>query len=125
MANPGNLFVLLNQNLWAFCCIHDGKPWEFVCFIKPILGNRYGPGVSSNSGPRWLDPRSQVFLVFVHGLFFCCYAATQLARQVQQECTQVVCSNKKALQRLTESNSTHAMDLGFRDIQYADIQTKE
>jgi len=23
------------QNLWAFWCIHDGKPWEFVCFIKP------------------------------------------------------------------------------------------
>ena len=32
--------------------------------------------------------------------FFCCLAATQLARQVQQERTQVGCSNKVAQKRL-------------------------
>jgi len=43
---------------------------------------------------------------------FCCYAATQLALQVQQEWSQVVCSNKEARKCLTESNTTAAMDLG-------------
>ena len=32
-------------------------------------------------------------------LFFCCYAATQLALQLQQERTQVVCSNRVARKR--------------------------
>jgi len=32
--------------------------------------------------------------------FFWCYAATQLAHQLQQERTQVVCSNKEARKRL-------------------------
>jgi len=67
-----------------------------LCFIKPILGNGYGPGVSSRA---------------CH-FFCCCYAVTQLARQVQQERTQVVCSIKEAWKRLTESNGTPAMDLG-------------
>jgi len=42
--------------------------------------------------------------------------ATQLARQVQQECTQVVCSNKVSRSRLAESNGTPAMDLGQMNI---------
>ena len=42
--------------------------------------------------------------------------ATQLARQVQQERTQVVCSNKVARKRLTESNGTPAMDLGHMNV---------
>ena len=37
---------------------------------------------------------------------------TQLALQVQQERTQVVCSNKEAQKRMTKSNGTSAMDLG-------------
>jgi len=37
---------------------------------------------------------------------------TQLARQVQQERTQVVCSNKVGRNRLAESNGTPAMDPG-------------
>jgi len=37
-----------------------------------------------------------------------CYAATQLAIQLQQRCIQVVRSNKEALKRLTESNGTPA-----------------
>jgi len=45
--------------------------------------------------------------------FFWCYTATQVALQVQQERTQVVCSNKDALKRLTKSNSTPTMDLGL------------
>jgi len=54
--------------------------------------------------PRFLRERVTVFCCF--------YAATQLARQVQQECTQVVCNSKEAWKRLTESNGTPAMDLG-------------
>ena len=43
---------------------------------------------------------------------FGCFAATQLARQAQEERTQVVCSNKE----LTESNGTPAMDLGHKNV---------
>jgi len=58
-----------------------------------------------------------LFLVLIcyHNLgfwFLVCYAATQLATQLQQRCIQVVCSNKEARKRLTESNGTPAMDLG-------------
>jgi len=44
--------------------------------------------------------------------FLVCYADTQLATQLQQRCIQVVCSNKEARKRLTESNGTPAKDLG-------------
>jgi len=39
------------------------------------------------------------FCLFVFLFVFCCYAATQLALQVQQERTQVVCSNREAWKR--------------------------
>ena len=51
-----------------------------LCFIKPISGNRYGPGVPSRES-RWgliHDPRSCPS--FLGG-----FESTQLARQVQQE----------------------------------------
>jgi len=38
-------------------------------------------------------------------------AATQVARQVQQECTKVAWSNKVARKRLTESSGTPTVDL--------------
>jgi len=38
--------------------------------------------------------------------FFCCYAATQLALQVHQERSRVVCGNKEARKRLTDSKGT-------------------
>jgi len=38
-------------------------------------------------------------------LFFGCFAATQLARLVQQEGMQVVCSNNVAWKRLAERHS--------------------
>ena len=46
-------------------------------------------------------------------LFFGCYAAKEIALQVQQERTQAVCSNKEAWKHLTESNGTPTMDLGL------------
>jgi len=61
---------------------------RFYFLIKSILGNRYVP------------------------FFYGCYAATQLALQVQQKRTHVVCGNKEARKRLTDSNGTPAMDLG-------------
>ena len=48
--------------------------------------------------------------------FLVCYAATQLATQLRQRCIQVVRSNKEARKRLTESNSTPAMDFGCEKI---------
>jgi len=50
--------------------------------------------------------------------FLVCYAAIQLATQLQQRCIQVVRSNKEARKRLTrtESNGTPAMDLGHMNV---------
>jgi len=48
--------------------------------------------------------------------FWVCDATTQLATQLQQRRIQVVRSNKVARKRLTESNSTPAMDFGFEEI---------
>jgi len=48
--------------------------------------------------------------------FLVCNAATQLATQLQQRCIQVVCSNKEARKRLTESNGISAMDLGHMNV---------
>ena len=45
-------------------------------------------------------------------LHFLCFAATQLARQVQQERTQVVCSNKVARKRLDRSDFFRHLDFG-------------
>jgi len=45
-----------------------------------------------------------------------CYAATQLATQLQQRRIQMVRSNKVARKRLTESNSTPAMDLTYMNV---------
>ena len=45
--------------------------------------------------------------------FWVCFASTQLALQVQQERSQVVCGNKKSQKRLTNSNSTPAMNFGL------------
>jgi len=119
-----------------------------LCFIKPILGNRY---VLSQgfivSEPRETHPRSEITDVPTSpcppldmGLsgsspstlstslatpvpsvgngfwFLVCSAATQLATQLHQRCIQVVCINKKAWKRLTESNGTPAMDLGHMNI---------
>jgi len=38
-------------------------------------------------------------------VFFGCFVTTQLARQLHQERTQVVCSNKEALKRLARRHS--------------------
>ena len=54
-------------------------------------------------------------------IFFWCFAAIQLVRQVQQERTQVVCGNKEAQKRLTDSNCTPAIDLGLGNSHLAGI----
>ena len=48
--------------------------------------------------------------------FLVCYFATQLAIQLQQECIQVVCSNREARKRPTKLNGTPATDLGSQHI---------
>ena len=69
--------------------------------------------------------------------FSVCYAATQLAIQVQQERIQFLRSNRVVRKRPAESNGTPAMDTGHINIDfdvyiivkktfaYADIQTNE
>ena len=54
--------------------------------------------------------------LFIFIFCFLFLAATQIALQVQQEHTRVVCSNKEARKRLTESNNTPAMDLGHMNV---------
>jgi len=46
-------------------------------------------------------------------LVLVCYAATQLATQLQQRCIQVVRSNKEARKRLTESNGSLSLSLSL------------
>jgi len=60
---------------------------------------------------RYLQAQFSGFLRFL-----VCYADTQLATQLQQRCIEVVRSNKEARKRLTESNSTPAMDLGLMNV---------
>jgi len=71
-----------------------------------------------DSAPRCV--RGPNFISDLIGESFCwflvCYAATQLATQLQQRCIQVVRSNKVARKRLTKSNSTPAMDFGYEEI---------
>jgi len=55
-------------------------------------------------------------LVMIGFWFLVCHAATQLATQLRQRCIQLVCSNKEARKRLTESNGTPAMDLGHMNV---------
>ena len=55
------------------CCVCDN---EGKSSMKPCVVNFFGKG----------------FLLF--------FAATQVARQVQQDCTQLVCSNKEVRKRL-------------------------
>jgi len=50
--------------------------------------------------------------------FLVCYATTQLAIQLPQKHIQVVRSNKVARKRLTKSNGTPAMDLGYLNIDW-------
>ena len=48
--------------------------------------------------------------------FLVCDATTQLGTQLPQRRIQVVCTNKVARKRLTESNGTPAMGLGCEEI---------
>jgi len=62
-------------------------------------------------------PKSWERIRVVFGFWFLvCYTATQLATQLRQRCIQVLCSNKEAQKRLTESNGTPAMDLGHENV---------
>jgi len=58
------------------------------------------------------NPITTEIFRFTGFLILVCSAATQLATQLRQKCIQVVCSNKEARKRLTESNGTPRMDLG-------------
>ena len=72
------------------------------------------PSLTWTSGVKWCE--ENVFVCWIGFWFLVCYAATQLATQLQQRCIQVVRSNKEAQKRMTESNGTPAMDFGFEKI---------
>jgi len=66
----------------------EKTPCVLLCFIKPILGNRYGPGVSSRASQGSTNKRWRI----AHAPpdlppFF--FESTQLARQLHQERTQM------------------------------------
>jgi len=95
--------------------------------IHTVMGPRWSQSSSALLPPlacvwnqsKSVDPDSQhsavwVFTKFTIAFWFLvCYAATQLALQLQQERIHVVRSNKVVRRIPTESNSTPAMDLGF------------
>ena len=74
-----------------------------VCFPQPC----------SSAGRKFAASRSclQNYWRIFGFRFLGCYTATQLATQIRQRCIQLVCSNKEARKRLTESNGTPAMNL--------------
>jgi len=64
-------------------------------------------------------------VVFNVRLFFLCLAATQLALQVQQERTQVVCSNKEARKRLAEALPQWTLNLKANAYTCSQIKEKQ
>ena len=57
--------------------------------------------------------------------FFGCYAATQLALQLRQEVSQVVCSNKEAQKRLAEALPQWTVTLDLMANAYTCTQIKD
>ena len=72
----------------------------------------YDIGYTESGVLAWCHP----FVSPPKGVLFCRYATTQLALQLRQGWSQVVCSNKEARKRLTDSNGTPAMDLGHMNV---------
>ena len=67
---------------------------------------------------HYLDEKRKL-VRFFHQFFFLWFLlkdVTQLARQVHQERTQVVCSDKVGHNRPVKSNGTPAMDPGYGNI---------
>jgi len=87
----------------------NGKIQKYV-----LGGGPPPPSLTWTSGVKWCE--ENVFVCWIGFWFLVCYAATQLATQLQQRCIQVVRSNKEAQKRMTESNGTPAMDFGFEKI---------
>jgi len=77
------------------------------------VSSEYGAGSGQYEDEQNRRGRATILLGF---WFLVCYATTQLATQLQHRCIQVVCSNKEARKRLTESNGTPAMDLGHMNV---------
>ena len=110
--------------------IQGGQSWRNREKGTGNMGNTCSPLWSRNMCPDSehfgenpsLPKKAGLFLFgaahpLVTGLWFLvCYATTQRATQLRQRCIQVVCSNKEARKRLTESNGTPAMDPGHMNI---------
>ena len=96
---------------WDRLYTHDGACPSPTCPNLSYKVGLQGRGIH-------LQFHSKTLTRFYQELFlvFCCYATTQLALQLCQGQLQVVCSNKEARKRLTESNGTPAMYLGHMNV---------
>jgi len=110
------------------------------CSLQTSTSNPYSRGTSQQTAPEqgqicmWghvVHPTSgakktenvrfRVPIHFATNLWFLvCYAATQLATLLHQKHIPVVHSNKVARKRMTESNSTPAMDLGHMNVGWSE-----
>jgi len=107
--DPKNLFYRAKhkyQGPWKFTQSPLSRRADGHHTFKHYSAPVYGPD-SDNQRERIMTayPNSHIC--------FWCFATIQLARQVQQERTQVVCGNKEAQKHLTDSNATPAIDLGL------------
>jgi len=65
-SKPGSVTLNLEcDEMWRKCDVTSFR--VLLCFIKPILGNRYGPGVSSRASLSLTQTQVQVLGKFRHG----------------------------------------------------------
>ena len=109
------LFVGIDpEKLYFASCWKESKPPE-SCHTRAEAQHHDVHTEDNSTNKELVNPwyryswNAQVFW------FLVCYAATQLANQLQQTRIQVMRSNNVARKRLTESNGTPTMDLGHMD----------
>jgi len=106
--NPEHEVLMVTKENMFYSAAVDGLPCPFFCFVFVCLFAIIKP-----ESPHFAScPGFDVKLLgiyplgpYVVFLVFCCYVATQLSRQLHQERTQVVCSNKEAWKRLALRHS--------------------
>ena len=83
-------------------------PKKCICYNPPALGV-YNTKIQEIDRVKAADRFLLRASITLPSFFFGCYAATQLALQLQSERTQVLCSNREA--RKCTAQSTPGMDL--------------
>jgi len=109
-----------NLEIWPFLnSLLEKWVWESSPQIDPATGVTLSTALKFRPKFFWnwsfFDQKQQLLNnvePFESFWFLVCYAATQLATQLQQRCMHV----KEAQKRLTESNGTPAVDFGCKEI---------